>query len=132
MKRLFLTALAALLVLGLTGCGLRMYPKFDASEYSEIIIRCSETVTEYDITDPEEIAWAVDLLNGCEVASTSERPRTVGWSYCLFFWDKEGEHLYNAEIGPSSITFNNTIFHTDTDYFQPLIDLVDNEGVPMH
>ena len=136
MKKARIIALISLFVITIlliSGCVKQQYEKlsFGWTDKDIKVITLYKMQYSYAITEQEEITKLLNYLKKANVVSKEEIGITGGWTYAIkvtlendeYYWIKLNESVVRWDIDRES----QIICTVETDYFKPLIEIMDSD-----
>lgn len=81
----------------------------------------------YTLSDSEGIQQLLDYINAAPITSKKYAPSATGWTYIMVF--RNGKtYLGGIDIGADWVMVGNVRYYTEGDYFQPLLDEIDEKA----
>ena len=132
-RRIALVIIFAFVVTLISGCSVKekenLFSDWVAEDIEEIQIKKIQyTLT---VADKNEINEFVKYLQGAVVINKEKTESTEGWTYAFSVRMKDGD-VKSYTLDSSNIYWDynkeyQNIYTVDTDYFKPLIDVLDAE-----
>lgn len=102
---------------------------FSAEKVMRIDLKSSvDDIVAYDVSDSAEMKQILNYINAAPVLSKETVPASTGWSYWISCFGEDHKVATGAAFDTDSITIDNVRYHTEKDYFLPLIDRISENG----